>query len=254
MSIARLSIFATKSPSFHTCITRAPPPLEPTFASSLLPRHCHTGPRSISHKASLNYSYSSPITSPSVAVTSRAFSIALLTRTCSTSTLVRPHTASTLHYQIRRNHTNSTETSSRMTTNGVTTRSKRKQDGVAPASDRPMKQRKSEPEPVEEEEDEMSLDGDISPRAMNGIESEDEEGMKISGKVAAIAETKEWQATIERVVSTAVSIVRNMGYEYQGNVLTHSSSTFVKRAHSIRILPCRVKRQDLSWTRSVVTS
>jgi len=107
-----------------------------------------------------------------------------------------------------------------MTTNGVTTRSKRKQEGVIPASDRPLKQRKPEPEPVEEDEDEMSIDGDMSPRATNGIESEDEEGMKISGKVAAIAETKEWQATIERVVSTAVSIVGALEHKCLGSALT----------------------------------
>jgi len=208
MSVARLSKFAIKGPSSHTCITRAPPPLTQTFPRSLLLRHCHTGPLSISPEAYLTSPHFSLRTSPSVAVKSRVFSFALLTRTSSIPTFVRPHTASNFHSQTRRVHTDSPEASTKMTTNGVTTRSKRKQDGVPPASDRPMKQRKSEPEPVEEEEDEMSLDGDMSPRAINGIESEDEEDMKISGKVTAIAETKEWQATIERVVSTAVSIVR----------------------------------------------
>lgn len=95
-----------------------------------------------------------------------------------------------------------------MAANGVTTRSKRKQEGNVPKSERPMKQRKSEPTPPKDDEDDMSLDGDMSPRALNGVESDGDEDIQISGKVAAVAETKEWQATIERVVSTAVSIVR----------------------------------------------
>lgn len=91
-----------------------------------------------------------------------------------------------------------------MATNGVSTRSsKRKQEEVK--SERPMKQRK--PEPVEEEDEHMSVDGDsMSPRAYNGVESESEDELQVNGKVAAVAETKEWQATIERVVSSAVSI------------------------------------------------
>lgn len=67
-----------------------------------------------------------------------------------------------------------------------------------------------------DDQDEMSIDGDQSPKALNGAESDSEEEVQISGKVAAVAETKEWQATIERVVSTAVSIVRHVFQEHVG--------------------------------------
>jgi hypothetical protein len=92
-----------------------------------------------------------------------------------------------------------------MGANGVTTRSKRKQDPNASKDERPMKQRKPEPT-SKEDEDDMSVDGETSPIALNGMESEGEDEVQISGKLAAVAETKEWQATIERVVSSAVSI------------------------------------------------
>jgi len=71
------------------------------------------------------------------------------------------------------------------------------------------KRRKPEPAVSKDDHDEMSIDGAQSPKAIHEAESDSEEEIQISGKVAAVAETKEWQATIERVVSTAVSIVRH---------------------------------------------
>ena len=82
--------------------------------------------------------------------------------------------------------------------------SKRKQENDVAQT---TKRRKAEPTVSQDDQDEMSIDGDESPKALNGAESESEEEVQINGKIAAVAETKEWQATIERVVSTAVSIV-----------------------------------------------
>ena len=77
---------------------------------------------------------------------------------------------------------------------------KRKQHPVA-INDRPMKQQKPETD------DQYSLDGDLSPRhgALDGVEfSEDDPQSMV--KPIAMAETKEWQATIEKVVRNVVSI------------------------------------------------
>jgi len=83
--------------------------------------------------------------------------------------------------------------------------SKRKQENDVSQT---AKRHKPEPAVLKDDQDEMSIDGDQSSKALNGAESDSEEEIQISGKIAAVAETKEWQATIERVVSTAVSIVR----------------------------------------------
>jgi len=81
-------------------------------------------------------------------------------------------------------------------------RSKRKQP-PAISSDRPLKQRKAEQDVTSEEV------GDLSPRleARNGYDRSDEEEEAASlGRSLAVAETKEWQETIEKVVKSAVSI------------------------------------------------
>jgi len=81
-------------------------------------------------------------------------------------------------------------------------RSKRKQP-PAISSDRPLKQRKPEQELTSAEV------GDLSPRleARNGYDrSDEEEEAAALGRSLAVAETKEWQETIEKVVKSAVSI------------------------------------------------
>jgi len=82
----------------------------------------------------------------------------------------------------------------------INSAAKRKQHPVA-INDRPMKQQKPETD------DQYSLDGDLSPRhgALDGVEfSEDDPQSMV--KPIAMAETKEWQATIEKVVRNVVSI------------------------------------------------
>jgi len=80
-------------------------------------------------------------------------------------------------------------------------RPKRKQPPVA-NGERPLKQRKSEQTATFEES------GDLSPRheALNGYDHSDDEEAAAIGRTLAVAETKEWQETIEKVVKSAVSI------------------------------------------------
>lgn len=80
-------------------------------------------------------------------------------------------------------------------------RPKRKQPPAA-TSDRPLKQRKAEQE-IDHEDS-----ADLSPRleARNGYDHSDDEEIGSVGRSLAVAETKEWQETIERVVKSAVSI------------------------------------------------
>lgn len=80
-------------------------------------------------------------------------------------------------------------------------RPKRKQPALA-NSDRPLKQRKPEPEAMFEN------NGDLSPRLepRNGFDNSDDEDTLAMGRAISMAETKEWQATIEKVVKSAVSI------------------------------------------------
>jgi len=80
-------------------------------------------------------------------------------------------------------------------------RPKRKQPPAA-NGERPFKQRKSEQI--------TSFDGtgDLSPRAeaLNGFDHSDDDEAGALGRTLAVAETKEWQETIEKVVKSAVSI------------------------------------------------
>lgn len=115
---------------------------------------------------------------------------------------VPPRTLAALRRHTQSQHTLAPSAPSTMAS---TRSSKRKQENDISQT---AKRRKAEPAIAKDDPDEMSLDGDQSPKALNGAESESEEEVQSSGKVAAVAETKEWQATIERVVSTAVSIVR----------------------------------------------
>lgn len=117
-----------------------------------------------------------------------------------TAAFVPPRTLSVLQTKLQH-----TLAPSEPPTMPSTRSSKRKQENDVSQT---AKRRKPEPAVLKDDQDEMSIDGDQSPKALNGAESDSEEEVQISGKIAAVAETREWQATIERVVSTAVSIVR----------------------------------------------
>lgn len=89
-------------------------------------------------------------------------------------------------------------------------RGKRKLHPSNSNSDRPMKQRKPQP-PVDPEDDDFrEMNGDASSRGGPGngvVDAFSDDEAPVLGKLAAVAETKEWQATIEKVVRNVVSIV-----------------------------------------------
>lgn len=121
-------------------------------------------------------------------------------------------------------------------------RVKRKQPPTTSVNDRPTKHRKA---PPAHEADEF-LEADSSPRsgAANGADGYSDEDLPVLGKVAAIAETVEWQATIEKVVKNVVSIVSCswVYMEVAGTGFDYGSSISVKLAHLTRTLQCRVRQ------------
>ena len=124
-------------------------------------------------------------------------------------------------------------------------RGKRKFTSSGTNGERPMKQRK--PQPMEQEEDDnMSVNGDTSPREprMNGAEDGFEDDIQVHGKLAAVAETKEWQATIERVVRNVVSIVGAHGSNMVAWLILPSIS-----ARPVRLIPTQHFQAKLpaSW-------